>query len=544
MRRKLLSIWTLTLLSLGSGVVNLYSVMTPVLPARRRILLDLFPLEFIHLSRFLTIAVGLALIVSSVNIFKRKIRAYRLLLVLSLLSILFHLTKGLDYEAAALSLLLLVILLLSRSYFTVRSSSPDWRRSLLRLSLACLASVLYGIAGFWFIEPHHFGVNFPIGPAIRETFRFLAFIGDPRLVPLTGHADRFLDSLYFISSISLLYTLYTLFRPVVYIYRTHPLERTRATAIVEQYGRHALDYFKLWPDKSYFFTPSGSAFLAYRVGRNFAVVLADPVGPEEEIETAIRLFRDECDENDWGIAFHQTLPDFLPLYENLGFKKLKIGDDAIVDLTSFSLTGHESKTLRHTINRLESEGLRSERIPPPIPDQLLRQVQEVSDDWLKIEGRRERGFTLGRFDPDYVRSTSLMVALDPQDRVQGFVNITPSYKKGESTIDLMRRRAQAPNGLMDFLFVKLFFHLREEGYQTFNLGMAPMSGFQLGENPTREERAIHYFFQHMNFLFSFRGLKAFKAKYASSWEPRYVIYQNVLDLARHAIAINAIAEIK
>jgi phosphatidylglycerol lysyltransferase len=544
MKKKNIFVWIVTLLTFGSGMINLLSVSRYGIPRRFNVLREVFPLEFSHIFRFLTILAGLALVVSSVNIYKRKKRAFLLILVLSIFSVIFHLTKGLDYKAAGVSFILLIIMIFSSRYFTVKSSIPNLPRSMLRLAIAILATVTYGVAGFWFIQPRHFGVNFHIGAAIQEMIRYLSFVGDPNLVPQTRHAKWFLDSLYFISISTILYTLYSLFRPVVYIFRTHPHERARATTIVEKYGRHAMDYFKLWQDKSYFFSATGNSFLAYRVGNNFAVVLADPVGPEQEIESIVRDFNIMCDENDWGIAFHQTLPDFLPIYEKLGFRKLKIGEDAIVDLTKFSLVGKEAKEFRHAINRVESEGIYIETLQPPIPDVTLRQIEEVSDEWLKIAGKRERGFTLGQFEPNYIRSTPVMAAMNHGGKLHGFLNIIPSYKKGESTIDLMRRRSDSPNGLMDFLFIKLFQYLQEQGFQTFNLGMAPMSGFQLGEDPTLEERAIHYFFQHMNFLFSFKGLKAYKAKFASYWEPRYVIYQNVFDLARHAIAINTISEIK
>lgn len=544
MNRKKISIWVVTILTFGSGMMNLFSVIGHGIPGRLNLLREIFPLEFLHIFRFLTILMGLALVVSSVNIYKRKKRAFQLIFFLSVFSFIFHLTKGLDYEEAGVSFQLLIILFISRQYFTVKSSIPNLQRSFLRLTIAILATITYGVAGFWLIHPRHFGINFHIGAAIQEIIRYLSFIGDPNLVPQTRHAKWFLDSLYFISISTILYTMYSLFRPVVYIFRTHPHERARATTIVEKYGRHAMDYFKLWKDKSYFFSATGNAFLAYRVGNNFAVVLADPVGPEEEIETIIRDFNIMCDENDWGIAFHQTLTDFLPIYEKLGFRKLKIGEDAIVDLIKFNLVGKEAKEFRHAINRVESEGIYIETLQPPIPDDTLQQIEEVSDEWLKIAGRRERGFTLGQFEPDYVRSTPVMAAMDQNGKLHGFLNIIPSYKKGESTIDLMRRRSDSPNGLMDYMFVKLFLYLQEQGFQTFNLGIAPMSGFQLGEEPTLEERAIHYFFQHLNFLFSFKGLKAYKAKFASYWEPRYVIYQNVFDLARHAIAINAISEIE
>jgi phosphatidylglycerol lysyltransferase len=96
---------------------------------------------------------------------------------------------------------------------------------------------------------------------------------------------------------------------------------------------------------------------------------------------------------------------------------------------------------------------------------------------------------------------------------------------------------------MDFLFLRLFQRLAGQGIRRFNLGMSPMAGFQEGEEPTAEERAMHFFVQRMNFLFSFRGLHAFKSKFATDWEPRYVVYQNLFDLPRHAVAINTVSRL-
>ena len=107
----------------------------------------------------------------------------------------------------------------------------------------------------------------------------------------------------------------------------------------------------------------------------------------------------------------------------------------------------------------------------------------------------------------------------------------------------MRRRADAPNGIMDYLFVKLFQYARERGYTRVSLGMAPMTGFQEREEVTLEERAIHGMFQKLNFVFSFRGLHHYKAKFATSWEPRYLVYRNVLELPCIAFALRRVSEI-
>src|SRR6185503_3544220 len=104
------------------------------------------------------------------------------------------------------------------------------------------------------------------------------------------------------------------------------------------------------------------------------------------------------------------------------------------------------KKLRSNLNKLEKEGVRFVKYEAPIADEVLRQAKSVSDDWLRISGRRERSFTLGLFDADYIRRTPLVAALDKEGRMIAFANRIPSYRQGEATIDLMRHRTDAPNG--------------------------------------------------------------------------------------------------
>ncbi|MGB8658606.1 MAG: phosphatidylglycerol lysyltransferase domain-containing protein [Candidatus Zixiibacteriota bacterium] len=542
MKSRRFAVKAVALLTLTSGIVNIASVIGRTLPHRFAILTQVLPLEFVHLSKSLTLLIGFALAVSAINIYKRKRRAFHIVILLSCLSIPLHLTKGLDYEGALASLVLVAVLVLNRKRFTVKSSVPSLRWGLIRFGVISLLVSGYGVAGFWFLDRREFGVEFHVGDALRETLLYLTLAGDARLIPHSHHAHWFLDSLYLTTTVSILYALYAIFRPVIYQFGMHHTDRSLAKEIVEKHGRSALDFFKYWPDKSYFVSSSQNSFIAYRVGNSFALALADPVGPEEEMEDIIGGFVQFCEDNDWGVGFYQTLPDFLPIYEGLGFRKLKIGDDAVVDLTGFGLTGKERKELRHTMNRMEGMDMRFIRYQPPIGDETIAQAKEVSDEWLSIPGRRERQFTLGVFDPSYVRSTPLNVAADSGGRIIAFVNEIPSYRTGEATVDLMRHRTDAPKDVMDYLFVKLFFCLKETGFQRFNLGMAPMGGFRENEHASVEERAIHYFFQHIKFLFSYRGLRQYKAKFASSWEPRYVVYKSPLDLPKIALGLREVSK--
>ena len=543
MRLRSARTWLLALVVLGSGLADFYSVVSRTLPERTAILREIFPLPFIHLSRLLTLLTGFALVILSLNIYKRKKRAFQVTLLLSILSIFFHLTKGLNYEEAVLSLLLIVLLLLSRKTFTVQSSIPSLRWGSIQLGVALMVALLYGVMGFWFLDTREFGINFTIGDSVRRTLSFLSLAGDPEIVPRTRHARWFLDSLYVMTATAAGYALFAVFRPVVYRFRTLPYERKLAEDITMRFGRSSLDFFKYWPDKTFFFSESRQSYIAFRVGGGYAVVLGDPVGPNSEIELIIQRFVELCMNNDWRVAFHQTLPDFLPIYRKAGFRKLKIGDDAIVDLPNFTLDGKEAKKLRHAINQLEKQGVTFARFDSPISPEILSQLKSVSDGWLQIPGRRERTFTLGVFEPDYIRSTPVYAAVDTTGKILAFVNSIPSFCKGEATIDLMRHLPDAPPGIMDYLFSKLFFVKKQEGYRRFNLGMAPMAGFRENEEASAEERAVHYFMHHLNFLFSYQGLLNYKAKFATIWEPRYTVYRHVLTLPQVARAISEISEI-
>ncbi len=529
---------------LGSGFLNLFSLIGPAIPERLRTVTEIFPLGFVHLSRFVVLVVGFTLVVSSVSIFRRKRRAYHVVLFLLCLSAVFHLTKGLDYEEAALCLALIAVLLFLRRSFTVKSAVPEPSIAAAHLFLALLAAFAYGVAGFWFLDKREFGVEFTLGDSIYRTFRFFTLAGDPSLVPRTRYAEWFLDSLYVISIMAIGYSVISIFRPVVYMLRTLPRERLLAQSIVERHGFDSQDYFKVWPDKSFYFSPSGKSFVAYSVASDFAVALADPVGPPEEAGETIRGFAEFCRENDWRVAFHQVLPRYLPVYKELGFRKIKIGSDAVVDVKNFSLSGTRMKDLRNNSNKMEKAGIRITTFEPPLGQETLRRLKEVSDEWLSIPGRRERGFTLGRFDPAYVGSTPVFAAEDSGGNMLAFVNLIPSYCPGEATVDLMRRRSDVPNGLMDYLMVKLLENLRGKGYERFNLGMAPMSDSPgEGEGASIEEKTIYFFSRHMNSIFSFSGLKHYKSKFASYWEPRYTVYKNPLDLPKLAIAIGELTEL-
>lgn len=101
----------------------------------------------------------------------------------------------------------------------------------------------------------------------------------------------------------------------------------------------------------------------------------------------------------------------------------------------------------------------------------------------------------------------------------------------------MRRQMEVENGTMDFLFVSMFQHFKEKGYDGFNLGLSALSG--VGENPKspRREKALRYLYEHLERFYNFEGLQSYKEKFSPRWEGRYLIYPSLAALPDVVVAI-------
>jgi phosphatidylglycerol lysyltransferase len=529
----------------GSGLFNLISLMRVPFPTSQpEWLHELFPLDFVGISRSVTLLLGFCLLLSAGHLLARKKRAVQLAIGLAIASGIFHLTKGWDVQEAVCSFGVAGLLFYVRKAFPLGSAKPDLPLAIKRAAAAFLFAGLYGAAGFWLLEPREFGRNFHWWEAVANTIRLMLFVSDSSLSPRTPDAVWFMDSLYLISAAAFVYCGVTLFRPVKYRFRRNESDRERARRIAEEFGRSGQDYFKHGPDKSIFFSQTRRSFLAYRVANHFALVLGDPVGPDEDVEAAARQFVEYCQRQGWRLSFHQVHPDRLWIYERLGFQKLKIGDEALVNLDLFSLRGSARKEFRNTVTRLDRAGYDVCRIDPPLSSATIEKLKRVSDEWLAIPGHRERRFTLGHFDPAYLRSTPVYVATDESGEIAAFLNLVPSYDISLETIDLMRRRGDSVNGLIDYLFANTFLDLKARGRRRCSLGMAPIAEFTENDAPTPDEKLVQWLVRQFPSLFRADSLRRFKAKYAHSWEPRFEVYQGRLDLPRIAKAIRSICEIQ
>jgi phosphatidylglycerol lysyltransferase len=536
MTRTRFGLWTVAFLTSCVGIVNLISAVTPSLPSRVEWLRELFPFGVQAGGHLFAAIAGFLLLTLATNLLRRKRVAWWLTVGLLAISIVSHLVKGFDYEESLLAAILLALLIRMRSLFTAQSDRPSMAQGVWVLLLSIGFTLAYGTIGFYLLDSHY-SIQFNWQQALWQTLAMFFTEDNAGLTPTTRFGRFFANSIYVIGAVTLAYALWMLLRPVLLRSGASKADRIKAKALVEQYGQSSLARFTLFDDKVYYFSPSGQSLVAYVPKGRGAIALGDPIGPAADRYEAILGFQQFCARNDWHAAFYQTLPDDLEVYQQLGFQVLKIGEEAVVDLKSFTLEGKAGRNLRTAVNKMTKAGHQFQIYKPPISDALLQELRPVSDEWLHMVRGSEKKFSLGWFDPTYLRSCEIAVVRTPQDQISAFANVISEYQLNEITIDLMRKRQEIENGTMDFLFLSLFQHYKQQGYDSFNLGLSALAG--IGESPTspRLEKTLQFLYHHLNQFYNFEGLHNYKDKFHPRWESRYLIYPSLAALPDVTIAL-------
>ncbi|HEU5214788.1 MAG TPA: phosphatidylglycerol lysyltransferase domain-containing protein [Gaiellaceae bacterium] len=508
----------------GVGAIGLVSALTPEMANRYEIVQGILPPGWPEAARVLTVAIGIGLIWLSRSLAKRRRRAWQLAVGVVVASAAAHLAKGLDFEEAAISLLLLAALVRWRRRFDVPGDRAGVRPLLgLGAALAGIAAVVVGE------ELRGVELSHRTGDALLGLGIALGFLA-----------------------------LYFWLRPVGHAVAQTVAERRLARTLVEAHGRDSLSFFALRRDKSYVFSPSQRAFLAYRVVAGTVLMSGDPVGDEAEIDELLTDFRRFVRSRGWRLAVVGASDEHLARYRALGLKPVPIGDEAVLRPQQFSLEGRAIRKVRQSVSRLRKAGysfrvVAADDVAPAVEAEL----EDVSAAWRR--GQPERGFSMA-IDDLHVPGTVLALAEDANGRVGGFLHLAPSPKAGSVgdqvadaqperptafgglggggwSLSAMRRRPDAPNGLTEFLVVETLAWARQTGASELSLNFCALTDYLAPERVTTPaRRAVRRGLLLADNVFQLERLYAFNRKFFPEWRPRYICVERFTDLPAVGLA--------
>jgi lysyl-tRNA synthetase class 2 len=508
------------------GLVNIASTLTPNIRWRGHLLLEFEPVEAIRLFHALSLPAGAALLLVAPYLAKRRRRAMQTAVALMLALGVFDLLKGLDFEETILTWGVAVALIVSRDAFTVRHDPSTLRSAVWRVPVLAVVGLAVAMVAVWT------GSHASFANVATETFDLLRYQPGPmhfhHHIPIGVHM---------LEIGTLLMVAYVIFRPLA-APRTPPSPAARRVAsdLVRAHGADTLAFFKLRADGHYIFSEDRRAFVAYAIENGVLLLSGDPVGPPEAIPGLLGQVRQFADDRGLKLGALGASEGLCPLYEGLGLHTMYVGDEAVVDVSRFSLEGRPIRKVRQSVTRLTKAGYAAEvHELRALDPSTMERVEEVVE--IGRQGAPERGFSMAMdsLQGEHDHETLVVLARDETGAIRGVLHFVPCYGRPAVSLSFMRRDPSTPNGLTEFLVVKAIELLRDRGVEELSLNFAAFAKWM--HSPEKLlERWLGKLIALGNPFFQIESLYRFNAKFFPRWEPRFLVYEGTFGLPRASIA--------
>jgi phosphatidylglycerol lysyltransferase len=428
----------LTILVFVSGIVLLLSASIPGVLSRLKIAQEFLSLPIMNVSHQLTVAAGFILLGLCRGIKYKVKRTYQLAIIVLSCAALLSLFKGFDYEEAIFLLIVTGLLLASKSQFYRESYVLTWGIALFELAIVTIITTMYVFIGY---------LNLPsskihIPTALRNYI-------------ITDYRDLFYSAIIgILIAFVILFVENMIRKPKMMEMESSINHEKNIKDHLERYTGTEFTHLIFLHDKYVFWNQNDTVLFSYQTYADKIFVLGNPVGEESNFSTAIEEFLATADQYGYTTVFYEINNKIFHLLHENGFGFFKLGEEAFVDLENFTLVGKKMKGFRAIKNKFERENLSVELVSPPYSSEVMKELEEVSTKWL--QGRAEKGFSLGFFDEQYLNTSKIAILRD-EEGIIGFATVMPMYDNHERiSVDLMRFKPGAPSGTMDFIFLSLF----------------------------------------------------------------------------------------
>jgi lysyl-tRNA synthetase, class II len=495
-----------------------------------------------NVTRSADVIIGLMLLLLSHGLRRRKRRAWQAVLALLVFDIVIHLLHSPHgpsprYYSAAVAIGLLIALLYFHDEFYA-VGDPRTRWNALRVFAALVAADL--AIGLGYIAMGPLAANYPLTVRVQDVVYELVGIYGPVQWTSDPRADLYHLLTSVLGLFTLIVTVYLFLRPAQPRARLATGDATKIRSLLERHGdRDSLGYFALRNDKNVVWSPSGKACVCYRAVSGVMLAAGDPIGDPEAWPGAIAEFLAVAARHAWRPAVMGCSELGAEVWCREGdLTALELGDEAIVNVADFSLSGRQMRNVRQMVNRVSKNGYTAEvRRVGDIPRAELDRVIKVSDSWRGSHTERGFSMALGRLGALGDEECVLVTAKE-NGVLRAVLHFVPWGSDGLS-LDLMRRDRAAQPGLNDFLIVEAIKAAPGLGVKRLSLNFAMFRaalerGERIGAGPvTKAWRSLLVF---MSRWFQIESLYKFNAKFSPVWEPRFFVYPGGRDAPRIAFA--------
>ncbi len=526
-----------SLLCLLIGLSDVLAVFRPGLHDKLHGINAFVPGTLTNVTRSADVIIGLMLVLLSHGLRRRKRRAWQAVLALLVFDIVIHFWHGPRVYSAIVAIGLLATLLYFHDEFYA-VGDPRTRWNALRVfAVLAVADLAIGL-GYLAVGP--LADDYSLTERVRDVVDELVGVYGPVAWASDGRGDLYHLLTSALGLFTLVVTVYLFLRPARPRAPLAAADAARIRGLLARYGdRDSLGYFALRNDKSVLWSPSGKACVCYRVVSGVMLAAGDPIGDPEAWPGVISEFLAVAARHAWRPAVMGCSELAAEVWCREGdLTALELGDEAIVSVPEFSLSGRPMRNVRQMVNRVAKAGYTADvRRVQEIPRAELDRIVAVSDSWRGSHTERGFSMALGRLGgPD--DGECVMVTAKENGVLRAVLHFVPWGADGLS-LDLMRRDRGAQPGLNDFLIVESIKAAPSLGVKRISLNFAMFRaalerGERIGAGPVlRAWRSLLVF---MSRWFQIESLYKFNAKFSPTWEPRFFVYPGGRDAPRIAFA--------
>jgi lysyl-tRNA synthetase class 2 len=522
-----------------AGLFNIVTAVAPRSYGRMAQVAEFLPAAGVLTARAATVVAGLLLIYLGAGLRRGKRQAWQVAAGLAAASVVLHVVKGLDFDAAGVAGVLLAMLILTRDRFTtVADPRSRWRALTALVGFAAAGLVL----GFLEIAIHAnrlVGEPGVIDWAKEAALGLIGFDGPVRFQYRVG-ADAVAYTTGACGLLAAGVALVILLRPGSRRPQRGGDSEARLRELLQRYGgADSLGYFALRGDKALIWAPNQAAVVAYRVVNGVSLAAGDPIGPESAWPEAIGAWLTDAQRHGWTPAVLGCGNAAGKAYRKWGLDVVELGDEAVLETSAFSLNGRPMRGVRQAVNRMRRAGYhcRVARQRDLTPTELAEAVRAAE---MFRDGSVERGFSmaLSRFGDPSDADCLIVLCRDEAGVLRGLLQFVPWGPDGLS-LDLMRGDRTADNGLTELMITSLLEEAPALGVRKVSLNFAVLRSVfaraeELGAGPVL--RIWHRLLKAASRLWQIESLYRANAKYQPTWQPRYLCFPAARDLPRIAIA--------
>lgn len=491
-------------------------------------------------SHVVSVAIGAALLYLAGQLGRRRRLAWYVATALFGASFVVNVLRVHEPEAAAYSLVMVLLLFAGRSKFRAPGDPPTLLEFLRFVPRFLLVVLVYGNAAL-FLERANISPSPSLGDNVRTILLGMVGLGGSYTYERRFFEWAFPVSLLVLGVGGIFAALVLLFRPIVGRSTVSRETVDQALRIFDEHSTDTLDRFALRDDKSIFVCSDGRAFIAYTYVARHALVSGDPIGDPASLDRVIDEFLAMCQERAWGVSFLAVREADRQLYLDRGLHTIYLGDEAVVDVRGFSLTGKKWKSIRQSSGRVERTFRFEWMAETDASPELIAELNDISRRW---RGKKpERGFTMTLAqdvegtNPDF----RLCIAMGEDGRPGGFLRVVPVRgPRPGYTLDIMRRDPDTPNGMTEFLLTRTIMKLDELGFERFSMNFAAWGRFFEDDvDYSLSQRVVKLMLNVMSPFYQIRSLKEFNQRFHPEWVPRCIAYEGIRTLPRVALLYSA-----